>query len=265
MTTLLLDASGRLSGAAVEAAGYAGVIRYLPLGTWKSVSKAEVDDMLAHGRTVNLVFETTANRAAQGRAAGVADAQRAIADQASLGFDPDEFPVYYAVDYDTGNPAEVDAYFQGVASVHGIDGDYGEAAVVHYLAGHKLVSFGWQAAAWSHGARAAEAVLFQRIGTAVVGGVQCDVNEVLADNYGQYPAPTQHTPDPAPEPGFTGEEDNTVIVYHRQKPDLYLLSTGGGLFIIRHPEPSIDELQKAGAKFVTVDDDTYSHMRSAAK
>lgn len=188
MTTLGVDASHRLSGAAVKAAGYAFAVRYLSVpGSWKAIDKAEVDDLVANDVKVVLVFETTAGRAGEGKAAGVADATSATAQQKALGI-PADRPIYYAVDYDA-EPAVVEAYFEGLNSVPGTDDGYGSARVIKHLLDDKLVHLGWQTVAWSHGELEPRRAMFQRLGTVYVGGVACDVDEAFVDDYGQHPAP----------------------------------------------------------------------------
>lgn len=204
MTVLGVDSSGKLSGTAVAAAGYKFAVRYLPLGSWKSITKSELDDLVNHGVAVCLVFETTAGRATQGYAAGKADATTAVAQQASLGI-PSEREIYYAVDSDV-DPNTVVPYFQGVHDVHGTDGAYGGYRVVKRLQGSGLVKDLWQTVAWSGGQLLPGRALFQRLGTANVGGTACDVNEAFVTDFGQYPAPktsgsTQPPKQTDPKPG----------------------------------------------------------------
>jgi hypothetical protein len=200
MSMLGLDYSGgRPSGAAVARASYGFVARYLPNGLTSprvNVSAAEVADMHANGVAVALVWESLANRAAQGRAAGVADATMAIAQAKVVGL-PNS-PIYFAVDFDipdyspsaTSPRAKlgpVGDYFDGVASVleHARIGVYGGYWAVRRCLDAGLASWAWQTAAWSGGQVDPRIHLFQRIGYVVVDGVQCDVNEARQNNFGQ--------------------------------------------------------------------------------
>lgn len=128
------------------------VIRYLSYDkTGKTATKKEVLSLRNKGIKVGFVWETTANRAGKGFAAGVSDAREALKQLSKLGA-PNNVPVYFAVDYDA-NPATVDPYFRGVLSVTGVlrVGAYGSYKVVKYLKEHKLISFCWQTYAWSGG------------------------------------------------------------------------------------------------------------------
>ncbi|OXM67221.1 hypothetical protein [Amycolatopsis vastitatis] len=64
-------------------------------------------------------------------------------------------------------------------------GVYGEFDVIEKaLPAH--ASYGWQTAAWSRGLKSAKAALYQRIGQVFVAGIQCDVNDILAPDWGQH-------------------------------------------------------------------------------
>jgi hypothetical protein len=177
---------GAPRGSAVKAAGYDFVIRYCGQpGTAKNATVAEVNDMLAHGVAVCLVFEATAARAGQGYDAGVADAHKAAYHQLILGI-PASRPIFYAVDYDA-DPATVEPYFRGLNSVAGPDSAYGGFRVVQRLRDDNLVVDTWQTVAWSAGKQDPRIDVFQRLGQVVVDGVTCDVNEARTADFGQYP------------------------------------------------------------------------------
>jgi len=195
-----LDYSGgRPSGAAVARAGYGFVARYLPNGLLSSrvnLSAAEVADMHAAGVQVAMVWESAANRAAGGRAAGIADATMAAAQAKVVGLDGQ--PIYFAVDFDLPDysPAAtspraklgpVGDYFDAVVSVLGVArvGVYGGYWAVRRCLDAGLASWAWQTAAWSGGNVDPRIHLFQRVGTVKVDGVDCDVNEARKDDFGQ--------------------------------------------------------------------------------
>jgi hypothetical protein len=192
---LALDYSnGRPAGAAVKAAGFDAVVRYTgfdPALRGKCVTRAEYESHLAAGVAVAFVYEDDVGTSLQGRGRGQADAHAVLQWADAIGA-----PVpacYFAVDFDAqpGQYAAIDDYFRGAADILGTPrvGGYGSYAVVGHLFDAGLVTYGWQTVAWSHGLREPRAHLFQRLGTAVVDGVQCDVNDVLADDFGQYPNP----------------------------------------------------------------------------
>jgi hypothetical protein len=194
MASTALDYSaGRPTGAAVKAARHVGVVRYVGTpGRTKNITKAEYQDMDRNGIGVALVYENRAGDAAGGWNAGVNAAKLARADADSVGF-PRDRPIYFAVDSDqvtAANFAAVSAYLDGAASVLGTIarvGVYGEYDVIEKNVGTHA-RYGWQTAAWSGGKRSSKAHLFQRLGQIYVGGIQVDVNEILAADWGQHNA-----------------------------------------------------------------------------
>lgn len=158
---------------ALKGAGYVGVMRYLSMDASKNLTAGEAQKLHAAGLWVGLVWETVANRAAQGRVAGHADAATAnrMADQ--LGY-PKTAVLYYAVDFDA-SPEQVTAYFAGVKAEGGRPfGIYGGIKVT--TAG--LAPYRWQACAWSGGKVDPAANLYQRIQpTHPVPG--CDENVLM--------------------------------------------------------------------------------------
>lgn len=197
-----LDYSGgRPSGLAVARAGFGFVVRYLPNGLGGgrfNLTAAEAADMRRNGIAVALVWESQANRAAQGREAGIADATMAAAQARVVGCDG--LPIYFAVDFDIPDysPAAtspraklgpVGDYFDGVATVlqHSRIGVYGGYYAVSRALDAGLAAWGWQTAAWSGGHVDPRIHLFQRIGAVRVDGVDCDVNEARQDQFGQNP------------------------------------------------------------------------------
>ena len=144
--------------AAIKTAGYEFVVRYLSHDPSKDITPEEVASLHAVGLLLLLVFETTANRAGQGQAAGIMDRQEAEARAAELGY-PQGCPIFYAVDFDA-TPQQVASYFAGVRGGNYPAGLYGGVRVVD--AG--LAAWLWQTEAWSGGVVSAGAHLFQRIG-----------------------------------------------------------------------------------------------------
>lgn len=201
-----LDYSGgRPSGAAVARAGYSFVVRYLANGLSGRVnlSAVEVADMRANGVDVAVVWERKIigqpDRATGGWDAGVADANAAQTQVVLCGVG--DLPIYMAVDFDIpdyapGNPdaraklGPVGDYLAGAASVLGRarTGVYGGYYTVKRALDAGLVEWSWQTAAWSGGQVDKDRInLFQRLGYALVGGVECDVNEARTDEFGQHP------------------------------------------------------------------------------
>jgi hypothetical protein len=213
----VLDYSGRPpSAAAVAAAGYIGAVRYL---SWepnlKVLSPREAQDYWAHGLKLALVWEVGADPLGSDPvAAGREAARQAAAD----GF-PMTVPIYVAFDYDAqkGDWAPLAGW-----------GDEFDRAAGHPWRGYcrsalgeQLVADGhfpcfWDPYAWSGedgepaGQPTPHACLFQRLETVPIDGTDCDVNDVLMDDWGGW-SPTAQPPPPHPDPPIivvmTGDKD----------------------------------------------------------
>lgn len=146
--------------------------------------------MHAHGIAVVLVFETTAYRAVDGYDAGKYDANIAL-DQARLVSWPNDRPIYFAVDF-AATPDQVSSYLHGVRDTLGPArvGVYGSYDIVKWTLDTGTAKYAWQTTAWSVGQRDPRINLFQRLGAEIVDGVNCDVNEALTGDYGQWPTDT---------------------------------------------------------------------------
>jgi hypothetical protein len=190
MATALDYSGGRPTGQAVADAQHVGVVRYIGTpGRGKNLTRAEFLDMDARGRGVATVYENHAADAAGGYAAGQTAARTARADADRIGL-PSDQPIYFAVDSDQVTEAQfgaVAAYLDGAASIIGWAqvGVYGEYDVIEMAVGPHA-RLGWQTAAWSKGKRSAKAALYQRLGQIFVGGIECDVNDVQAADWGQH-------------------------------------------------------------------------------
>lgn len=191
-------ASARPSAAAIKAAGYDFVVRYLTVGgpglPGKLLTTTEFADLIANDVAIAFNFETTADRMLDGYAAGVADANTATSVVASLGVPPDRRIVYFSADFDASpaQQAEIDDYLRGAISVLGLGhvGAYGSFYVCKRCLDNQTATWAWQTAAWSGGNVEPRAHIFQRIGTVTVDGVDCDVNEALIlPDFGQHPVP----------------------------------------------------------------------------
>ena len=209
MPLLGLDyAGGRPGGAAIRAAGYSFVVRYLSDGgpslPGKLLTPAEYADLMAHDVVVAVNWETVADRMKAGYDAAVLDAPRGDAQLRAVGHGPDR-PIYFSADWDAtpADQAEIDDYLRGAASVIGAGrvGIYGSYWVVKRCLDNGSAAWAWQTGAWSGGNRDPRAHIYQRIGYVTVGGVQCDVNEALQDDYGQHPLGSIPPEPPMPGPG----------------------------------------------------------------
>lgn len=183
--------------AALRAAGVGFAMRYLSNDSSKNLSLAEANALAAQGIWSGVVWETTATRALAGRAAGATDARAALAQAQACGM-PDGRPIYFAVDTDT-TWSQVAPYFQGIRDVLplGQVGVYGGIRIIQGAASSGLVSWYWQAEAWSGGRWDPHAHIRQA-GSLTVGGVSCDRNTSMFADFGQWmPGRTPNAPAPA--------------------------------------------------------------------
>lgn len=194
--TLGLDyAGGRPSGKAIRDAGYQFVVRYLTDGgralPGKQLIADEVADLRANAVEIVTCWETTADRMLGGRQAGTLDAQAARQRVAQLG-GPERRPVYFSCDFDAapGQQGAINDYLRGAASVLGVEqvGIYGGYWPLSRAQDAGLAAWFWQTEAWSGTNRLAGRQLSQRSAQVSVGGVRCDVDEALTDDYGQWSA-----------------------------------------------------------------------------
>jgi hypothetical protein len=190
-------------GAALAAAGMRFACRYLSTDPSKNLTRAEADDLAAHGVSVVAVWESTAKRARSGKAAGIADAEAALSQATAAGM-PHGRPLYFAIDYDVPAAVQpaIDAYFEGVASVIGParTGAYGGYWPLSRLKAKGLATWFWQTAGWSGSNRLAGMHLWQPATTTKINGVSCDHDTAMTTDYGQW------TPGKAPT--ATTEEDD---------------------------------------------------------
>jgi hypothetical protein len=186
----VLDYVGRPGAAAIAAANYAGAARYVIKGRVKSADAHELADFDAHGLGMAAVFEDKAGNWRGGRAAGQLDGARGRGYAREIGF-PDDRPIYMAIDEDVvteGQYAIMLDYLRGASGPLGgpeLTGVYGEADVIDRARAAGVTAWHWQTVAWSK-KRRTPANLYQHAGYVFVGGVQCDVNDVLTTDWGQH-------------------------------------------------------------------------------
>jgi hypothetical protein len=162
-----------------QRAGIKFVMRYISHDASKDLSGAELREWSRRGISVGVVFESTASRAAQGRAAGAADATYAKQRLIALGA-PARLPVYFAVDFDPSNlqlGAVID-YLQGASGVLGKDrtGVYGGYGTIATAAHARVCRWFWQTYAWSGGRVHPATHIYQYRNGVRIGGVSCDLN-----------------------------------------------------------------------------------------
>ncbi|RSN68384.1 glycoside hydrolase domain-containing protein [Actinomadura sp. WAC 06369] len=181
---------GRPGVAVLKSAGADFACRYVSHDrTGKNLTRAEAEALSAAGIRLVVVWETSAARALDGRDAGAADARAAAARAADCGM-PGDRPIYFAVDFDASadQQPEIDAYFDGVASVlgRGRTGMYGGYGPVSRAFDAGKIAYGWQTHAWSDGRWDGRAQLRQYSSGHTLSNVSVDYNRAVADDYGQW-------------------------------------------------------------------------------
>lgn len=199
-------AAARPGGAAIRAAGFDFVVRYLSDGgvtlPGKLLTPAEADDLRAHGVSIAANWETTATRMLDGYGAGVVDARAGLAQVLRCGGRSDR-PIYFSADFDVTpqDQQRINAYLDGAATVLGRAnvGIYGGYWSVSRALDAGSASWAWQTDAWSGGNVEARRSLHQTLRQQVVGGVVCDVNEAGTPDFGQWDFFAQEDADVTPE------------------------------------------------------------------
>lgn len=195
MTAQVLDYSaGRPGAAAIKAAGYQGAMRYIGQpGATKNTTPLELQDFDAHGLGMGLVFEQRAGNWRGAFARGQIDGSKARQHATSIGF-PKDRPIYMAVDQDVVTGAEFGLMLDYLRGANGplggshLTGVYGEHDVCLRAQQAGVARWFWQCRAWSgspaklFGGRH----LYQNARQVVVGGFQCDLNDVLQADWGQH-------------------------------------------------------------------------------
>src|SRR5262249_15337126 len=119
---------------------------------------------------------------------GVSQAQAADSQAQSVG-QPAGRPIYFAIDFDA-QPSQqgvIDAYFDGVASVIGVDrtGVYAGYGPVSRLFDNGKISWAWQTYAWSYGNWDSRAQLRQ-IQNDIGPGGEMDLDQSMVGDFGQW-------------------------------------------------------------------------------
>jgi Domain of unknown function (DUF1906) len=214
----LIDfAERRIAPDQIKSAGYAGVVNYVsesrPGANFeaKPLTREYADALRAAGLHIVSNFQygkpgwpNAPSDFTRGFDGGVADAHTALGIHAAAG-GSNSAPIFFSVDDDidvnTWNSLAVN-WFRGINSALGTarTGIYGHAqacawAINDGVIGHSSTAghrWAWQTRSWSHGQRESAAVLYQEVvNTAsnpgpLLGGINVDVDEVLAADFGQW-------------------------------------------------------------------------------
>ncbi|MBU3749720.1 MAG: DUF1906 domain-containing protein [Mycobacterium sp.] len=200
----------------IWAAGYAGVINYVSLSRpgssfgAKPITRPYAESLTAAGLVIVSNYQygkpggTAPSDFTRGFAGGVADARTGWQLHTAAGGGQGA-PIFFSVDddisRDTWNTLALQ-WFRGINSVLGVQrtGVYGGIAVCQWAAADGVIGYSgtpgrrwaWQTRAWSGNRVDPAAVLYQRVvSTAsnpgpLVGGIEVDVNDVLAGDCGQW-------------------------------------------------------------------------------
>ncbi|OBB96418.1 DUF1906 domain-containing protein [Mycobacterium sp. 852002-40037_SCH5390672] len=213
----LIDfAERKISPDEIKSAGYDGVVNYVsqsrPGANFeaKPLTRDYADALRAAGLHIVSNFQygkpgwPDPSDLTRGYDGGVADAHTAMQLHSAAG-GPNSAPIFFSVDDDIDanawNSLAVQ-WFRGINSVLGVGrtGIYGHAQACGWAirdgvigpsttAGHL---WAWQTKSWSHGEREPMAVLYQEVVNSpsnpgpLLGGINVDVDQVLAADFGQW-------------------------------------------------------------------------------
>lgn len=213
----LIDfAAAQIPAEHIKAAGYAGVVNYVSLSRpgssfgAKPITLPYARSLAAAGLVIVSNYQygkpggTAPSDFTRGYAGGVADARTAWQLHTAAG-GGQSAPVFFTIDEDisrdTWNSVALQ-WFRGINSVLGVQrtGVYGGIDVCQWAASDGVIGrsstpgrvWAWQTKAWSGTRVHPNAVLYQRVvATAsnpgpLVGGLEVDVNDVLAPDVGQW-------------------------------------------------------------------------------
>ena len=200
----------------IKSAGYDGVVVYVsesrPGANFgaKPITREYADALRAAGLHIVSNFQygkpgwPDPSDFTRGFDGGVADARTAQRLHAAAG-GPDSAPIFFSVDDDIDSTTWKNTaleWFRGLNSVLGVErtGIYGHAkacgwAITDGVIGHSSSPghrWAWQTSAWSHGEREPMAVLYQAVVDSPstpgipLGGINVDLDDVLAADYGQW-------------------------------------------------------------------------------
>ena len=215
--TKLIDfAERRIAPDEIKSAGYDGVVNYVsesrPGANFeaKPITREYANSLRAAGLQIVSNFQygkpgwANPSDFTRGHDGGVADAQTALGLHNAAGGGgsaPIFFSIDDSIDVNTWNSVAVE-WFRGINSVLGVGrtGIYGHAQACGWAirdgvignstsAGHR---WAWQTRSWSNGQREPAAVLFQAVVNSpgnpgpLLGGINVDVDDVLAADFGQW-------------------------------------------------------------------------------
>ncbi|MCV6964164.1 twin-arginine translocation pathway [Mycobacterium intermedium] len=216
-TPKLIDfAMRQIPAEQIRAAGYHGVINYVSLSRpgssfgAKPITRQYADQLKAAGLMIVSNYQygkpggTAPSDFKRGFAGGVADARTAWKLHTAAG-GGQSAPIFFTIDEDISHETWKTValqWFRGINSVLGVQrtGVYGGIDVCKWAAADGVIGssrtpgrrWAWQTKAWSGGQVFPAAVLYQRVVSTAsnpgpkVGGQEVDVNDMLAEDCGQW-------------------------------------------------------------------------------
>ncbi len=191
-----VDSASPIAAGAAKAAGYVAVARYLSQTPAKNITRPELGAALHAGLSVILVYEDGASDVNGGVASGQAHGKVARQLLDGLGLPEDTPVVYVAVDEDL-SPQLYPVALQHLQTFGQVArcrvGVYGPGPLIAYCQQRDIL-FGWEtgASSWNEGVHVGQ--IAQRVEQVDVGGITCDVDDLLALDYGQWPRPSSPVP-----------------------------------------------------------------------
>ncbi|WP_102418387.1 DUF1906 domain-containing protein [Mycobacterium sp. 4858] len=214
--TLIDFAARQIPAQQIRAAGHSGVINYVSLSRpgssmgAKPITRSYAEQLNAAGLIIVSNYQygkpggTAPSDFRRGFEGGVDDARTAWKLHTEAG-GGQSAPIFFSIDedinHDTWNNLAL-KWFRGINSVLGVQrtGVYGGIDVCRWAAADGVIGnsstpghrWAWQTKAWSHGQIDPAAVLYQRVVSTAsnpgpkVGGLEVDVNDVLAGDCGQW-------------------------------------------------------------------------------
>ena len=213
----LIDyAMRQIPAEAIRAAGYSGVVNYVSLSRpgasfgAKPITRPYAESLTAAGLVIVSNYQygkpggTAPSDFTRGYAGGIADARTGWQLHTAAG-GGQSAPIFFTIDEDisrdTWNTLAL-PWFRGINSVIGVQrtGIYGGIDACRWAAADGVIGssstpghrWSWQTRAWSGNQIEPTAVLYQRVvSTAsnpgpLVGGIEVDVNDVMASDCGQW-------------------------------------------------------------------------------
>ena len=182
-----IDTATRLSAAKckeLKAAGVEFVGRYLvpAVGNlkWKALAKAEAEAITDAGMKLLCVYETTADRAKNGMAAGAVDGANALKCAREINM-PASGIIYFAVDFGATelDMDAIEAYLRAARenTAEYEIGVYGSYSVIEHMARRNVCRAYWQCVGWSNGQKSPALNVYQSMWSHPLCGISVDDNE----------------------------------------------------------------------------------------